>query len=132
MGTTRVAPAHQTGRRARRRTGTRHRLRTGLDTLHGPALGAVQTLAEGSAARGALLGVAYCIGLGIPFLLTAAGFKWVFGISAAALRHARTVTLIGGVVLIVLGILLLTGIWEDLMIWMRAWLAATGWGTTSL
>ncbi|SMO97633.1 hypothetical protein SAMN06273567_111139, partial [Geodermatophilus aquaeductus] len=49
-----------------------------------------------------------------------------------ARRHARTVMRVGGALLIVLGILLLTGWWDALIIWLRAWLGATGLGTSSL
>lgn len=100
----------------------------------GPTLGAVQTLAytEASAWRGALLAIAYCVGLGVPFLLIAAGFRWASTASAFARRHARTIMRIGGVAMIVLGVLLVTGAWDQLMIWLRGWLAATGLGTTSL
>lgn len=100
----------------------------------GPTLGAVQTLAfsEGSAGRGAVLGLAYCVGLGLPFILTAVGVRSALGVSAFARRHARTVMRVGGVLLIVLGVLLVTGLWESFMIELRAWLASTGLGTTSL
>lgn len=100
----------------------------------GPTLGAVNTLAltEASAVRGAVLGLAYCVGLGLPFLLVAAGTGRALRLSAFARRHARTVTRIGGAFLVLLGVLLLTGLWDGLMIWMRAWLAATGLGTSSL
>lgn len=100
----------------------------------GPTLGAVNTLAltEASAVRGAVLGLAYCVGLGLPFLLVAAGTGRALRLSAFARRHARTVTHIGGAFLVLLGVLLLTGLWDGLMIWMRAWLAATGLGTSSL
>ena len=100
----------------------------------GTTLAAVNTLAytEASALRGAVLGLAYCLGLGIPFVAMALGARRVVGVSAWARRHARTVTRIGGGLLIVLGILLLTGYWDRLMFWLRAWLAATGWGESFL
>ena len=100
----------------------------------GPTLAAVNTLAytEASALRGAVLGLAYCLGLGIPFVAMALGARRVVGVSAWARRHARTVTRIGGGLLIVLGILLLTGYWDRLMFWLRAWLAATGLGESFL
>jgi cytochrome c-type biogenesis protein len=47
-------------------------------------------------------------------------------------RHAQTVTRIGGVVLVVVGVLLVTGAWTDLMGWLRSWLASSGLGETSL
>ena len=99
----------------------------------GPTLSAVNTLAyaEASAGRGAILGLAYCLGLGIPFLLVALGARRALTMSAWARRHAPTVMRIGGVLLIVLGILLVTGAWDSIMMWLRSWLASTGFGTSS-
>ncbi|MBA3524685.1 MAG: cytochrome c biogenesis protein CcdA [Geodermatophilaceae bacterium] len=100
----------------------------------GPTLGAVQTLAftQGSAGRGAILSLAYCVGLGLPFVLTALGVRGTLQASAFARRHARTVTRVGGVLLVVLGVLLVSGLWETLMIDLRAWLGSTGFGTSDL
>jgi cytochrome c-type biogenesis protein len=100
----------------------------------GPTLAAVNTLAyaEASALRGAVLGFAYCLGLGIPFVAMALGARRAVGMSAWARRRARTVMRAGGGLLIVIGLLLLTGLWEDLMYWLRAWLAATGLGESFL
>lgn len=100
----------------------------------GPTLAAVNTLAytEASALRGAVLGLAYCLGLGIPFVAMALGARRAIGMSAWARRHARSVTRFGGALLVVLGLLLLTGLWDGLMIWLRAWLATTGLGTSYL
>jgi len=100
----------------------------------GPTLGAVQTLAvsEGSALRGAILGLAYCLGLGVPFVLIALGLRSALAASAFVRRHAGTVMRIGGVLLIVLGVLLVTGAWESLMVTLRAWLGSTGLGTSDL
>ncbi|MGX5653954.1 cytochrome c biogenesis CcdA family protein [Geodermatophilus nigrescens] len=98
----------------------------------GPTLSAVNTLAysEASAARGAVLGLAYCLGLGVPFLLVALGARRALTFSALARRHAGTVMRAGGVLLIVLGVLLVTGWWEMVMLWLRAWLASTGLGSS--
>ena len=98
----------------------------------GPTLSAVNTLAysEASATRGATLALAYCLGLGVPFVLVASGARRALTVSQWARRHARTVTRVGGGLLIVLGVLLLTGTWDSIMIWMRAWLATTGLGTS--
>lgn len=84
----------------------------------GPTLGAVQALAfrEGSAGRGALLTFAYCLGLGIPFLLTAFGFRRAMGAFDAVKRHYALVLRVGGGMLVVIGLLLVSGIWQDLMI----------------
>lgn len=100
----------------------------------GPTLSAVNALAytEASAGRGAVLGLAYCLGLGIPFLLVALGARRALSLSSRARRHAPTVMRIGGVLLIALGVLLVTGTWDQLMIWLRSWLAATGLGTSSV
>ena len=100
----------------------------------GPTLAAVYSLAlsEATAARGAVLGVAYCLGLGVPFVLVALGARWAVGATALLRRHARTVTRVGGVVLVLVGILLLTGAWTELMGWLRSWLAATGLGESAV
>jgi cytochrome c-type biogenesis protein len=100
----------------------------------GPTLAAVYSLAlsEATAARGAVLGLAYCLGLGVPFVLVALGARWAVGATAVLRRHARTVTRVGGVVLVLVGLLLLTGAWTELMGWLRSWLAATGFGESSL
>ena len=100
----------------------------------GPTLAAVYSLAlsEATAGRGAVLGVAYCLGLGVPFVLVALGARWALGATGFLRRHARTVTRIGGVVLVLVGLLLMTGLWADLMGWLRSWLAATGFAETSL
>jgi cytochrome c-type biogenesis protein len=100
----------------------------------GPTLSAVYSLAfsEATAGRGAFLSVAYCLGLGVPFVLVALGARWALGATSVLRRHARTVTRIGGGVLVVVGLLLLTGLWTELMISMRAWLAATGLGESAL
>lgn len=100
----------------------------------GPTLSAVNTLAfaEATAGRGALLALAYCLGLGVPFVLVALGARWSVGATSFLRRHAAAVTRFGGAVLIVVGLLLVTGAWTDMMIWFRAWLTATGFGTSLL
>ena len=77
------------------------------------------SLTQGTAGRGALLTAFYCLGLGIPFLLVAAGFGWVSGALGFVRRHRRVVSAIGGALLIVIGILLVTGLWNDLMIQLK-------------
>ncbi len=100
----------------------------------GPTLSAVYSLAfsEATATRGAVLGLAYCLGLGIPFVLVALGARWAMGATAFLRRNARTVTRVGGAVLVLVGVLLVTGAWTELMGWLRSWLAATGLAETSL
>jgi cytochrome c-type biogenesis protein len=96
----------------------------------GPTLAAVYSLAatEATAGRGAVLSVAYCLGLGIPFVLVAIGARWTMGATTWLRRHARAVTRVGGAVLVVVGLLLITGAWTEMMQWLRSWLAATGLG----
>lgn len=83
----------------------------------GPTLAVVLALSADSASawRGVLLGLVYCIGLGIPFLLVAAGFGWVTGSLAFLRRHIRVVNLVGGALLIAIGVCMVTGLWS---IWM--------------
>ena len=83
----------------------------------GPALATVQTLAfsESSAFRGAVLSLGYCLGLGLPFIATGLFFD-----RSARLRHflthnGRTISLIGGAFLILIGILQVSGAWNYLM-----------------
>ncbi|MDQ3504440.1 MAG: cytochrome c biogenesis protein CcdA, partial [Actinomycetota bacterium] len=94
----------------------------------GPTLGAINSLAftEASAARGALLGFTYCLGLGIPFVLTALGAGRALRVSDFARRHAGTVMKVGGAFLVLIGVLLVTGAWDLSMNWLRAWLASAG------
>ena len=91
----------------------------------GPTLAAVQTLAyrEASAGRGALLTAAYCLGLGVPFLLTAVAMRRALGAFAVVKRHYAVVMRVGGVLLIVVGLLLVSGLWQDLMIEVRGWVS---------
>lgn len=83
----------------------------------GPTLGAVQTLAytNASAGRGALLTLAYCLGLGIPFVLAALAFRYAIGALAAVRRHFGLVTKIGGGLLILVGVLLVSGLWTTMV-----------------
>lgn len=81
----------------------------------GPTMGAVFLLSDFDPARAVLLAVAYCIGLGIPFLLVALGFGWVGSSLRWVRQHIRAINIAGGVLLIVMGVLLVTGIWNALM-----------------
>ena len=83
----------------------------------GPTLAAVSALSLGSADpwRGVLLGAVYCLGLGIPFLLVALGLGWVTGSVAWVKRHIRVINIIGGALLIVIGLLMVTGLWRLLI-----------------
>ncbi|WP_194410648.1 cytochrome c biogenesis CcdA family protein [Microbacterium cremeum] len=83
----------------------------------GPTLAVILTMAfdSGSAGRAALLGVAYSLGLGIPFLLLTLGFGWATRSVSFVRRHIRVVNLVGGGLLIVLGLLMVTGVWTSIM-----------------
>ncbi len=96
-----------------------------------PTFGAVYGLAatQGTAGRGALLSLCYCLGLGVPFLLVAMGLGWVSGALAVLRRHARLISQLGGAVLIVMGILLLSGVWDHWMNLLRLRFANTGVGS---
>jgi cytochrome c-type biogenesis protein len=89
----------------------------------GPTLSAVQSLSfqQASAGRGALLTVAYCAGLGIPFVLTAIAFRKALGAFGWVKRHYVWVMRIGGTMMIVTGVLLLTGAWDRLVQEMQTW-----------
>lgn len=88
----------------------------------GPTLGVVMTLSAqaGSLPRAVTLALFYCIGLGIPFVLAAFGFGWMTQTMAFFKRHIRTVNLIGGALLILIGILMVTGLWSHMMSTLQA------------
>lgn len=83
----------------------------------GPTLAAILSLSVGSGSpwRGALLMLFYCLGLGIPFLLVALGFDWVAGSVAFLKRHIRVINIIGGALLVVIGVLMVTGLWTAML-----------------
>ena len=82
---------------------------------------AVNSLAytEATAGRGALLGVAYCLGLGIPFVLLAFGSAGAVGALGWLRRHTRAIQIFGGMLLVTVGALLVTGVWNDFISWLR-------------
>lgn len=94
----------------------------------GPTLGAVQTLAftEASAVRGAILSFVYCLGLGLPFILVGLLFRRALGAIGWVRRHSLLVMRLGGGLLVAIGLLLVTGLWDDLTVGLRSWSA--GWG----
>ena len=83
----------------------------------GPTLSAVLALSTttGDPWRGALLGFLYCLGLGIPFLLAAAGINWVTTALSYIRRNIRVFNIIGGCLLVLVGVLMVSGLW---MLWM--------------
>ena len=88
----------------------------------GPALASVQALAfqESSAVRGAVLSLGYCIGLGLPFIASGLFLDKSEKMRKVLVKRGDLVSKIGGALLIVIGLLQLTGLWTDLMIAMRS------------
>lgn len=91
----------------------------------GPGLAAVQTLAftESSATRGAILSIGYSMGLGIPFILSGLYLDKSKKLRTFLVGKGATITKVGGALLIVIGILQVTGLWLDLMIWLRSYIS---------
>jgi cytochrome c-type biogenesis protein len=89
----------------------------------GPTLTAVLGLAthEATAGRGALLGFAYCLGLGVPFILAGLAWRHMLGTVKWVRRHQAWVTRAGGLLLVVVGLLLVTGWWDLLVADIRGW-----------
>lgn len=82
----------------------------------GPTLTAIFSLSLDAASpgRGALLAAVYCVGLGIPFVLLALGFAWATHSVNFLKRHIRGINITGGVLLIAMGVLMVTGLWTSL------------------
>ncbi|MGE2714319.1 cytochrome c biogenesis CcdA family protein [Mycolicibacterium litorale] len=89
----------------------------------GPTLTGVITVASAtdgaSVARGVALVVAYCLGLGIPFVLLAFGSARAVQGLGWLRRHTRTIQIFGGVLLLIVGTALVTGLWNDFVAWVR-------------
>ncbi len=92
----------------------------------GPTLAAVQTLAftQGSAGRGAILSLAYSLGLGLPFLFVGLGLRRAAGALGWIRRHNMLIMRIGGGMLVLVGLLLVTGLWDQVTIQLRVWSSA--------
>lgn len=89
----------------------------------GPTLAAVSALAVNSATvvRGMTLSLFYCLGLGIPFIAAALAYRRTLGAVRVIRQHQQWVTRVGGLMLIVVGVLLITGWWDVLVADMRGW-----------
>ncbi len=83
----------------------------------GPTLGAVEALSfqSSSATRGAILSFAYCLGLGIPFIVVGLFFDQSKKLRRFLSRHGNRMTQIGGAFLILIGLLQLTGLWSEVI-----------------
>ena len=69
--------------------------------------------------RGALMVVAYCFGLGVPFVVLAFSSAWAVRSLGFLRRHARTIQIVGGVLLVGVGVMLVTGLWNVFVDWVR-------------
>lgn len=96
----------------------------------GPTIIAVQSLAisEGTVGRGIALSVAYSLGLGLPFILLGLAYRRTLGAVHWVRRHQQWVTRVGGAMLVLVGLLLMTGWWDVLVADVRGW--ASGYGVS--
>lgn len=87
----------------------------------GPTLGAINLLSvnEATAARGALLSGVFALGLGLPFIAAAFAYRRMLGAFAVVRRHQVFVVRLGGVMMIAVGVLLVTGWWDVLVQWLQ-------------
>jgi cytochrome c-type biogenesis protein len=89
----------------------------------GPTLAVVMALSvdQGSAARGALLAFAYALGLGLPFVAAGLAYRHALHAFKAVRRHSRLITRLGGAMLVAVGVLLVTGLWTDVIAGLQSW-----------
>lgn len=92
----------------------------------GPTLTAVMSLSlnEATAGRGALLSLAYALGLGVPFIVAGLAFRRMLGVISFVRRHQAWVTRTGGLMMIAVGVLLITGYWDLWVNLLRSWSAS--------
>ncbi len=90
----------------------------------GPTLGAVLTLSGlgGSPTRGAFLAFVYCLGLGLPFLVAAVSYRKMMTTVGWVRRHQLAVMRFGGGMLVVVGLLLVTGAWDSMIVHIKGWI----------
>lgn len=95
----------------------------------GPTLTAIIALSldEASAPRGVALGIAYCLGLGVPFLLVALGLQSSQRMLGFLRRYRRAIQLLGGGLLVVIGVALVSGLWGVMIGGVQGWIV--GWNT---
>ena len=93
----------------------------------GPTLGAILTLSfyESTATRGAVLAGVYALGLGIPFILAGLAYEKMLAAVGWVRRHQQWVMRVGGIMLVAVGVLLLTGWWTEAVTWLQVNLVGT-------
>ena len=122
-----LRPSCAAPRGAGRRADAGRAVRPELDPCVGPTLTFVLTLSmtSGTAVRGAILTVAYGLGLGIPFLIVALAFERSVTAFGFARRHARAFSVAGGAMLVAVGILEVTGAWSSALLWLKThWISS--------
>ena len=96
----------------------------------GPTLAAIISISAGTegttAARGVLMIIGYCVGLGLPFFLLAFGSAAAINGVGFLRRHSRTIQTIGGTALLLVGIALVSGLWNDFINWIRVFTVEFG------
>jgi cytochrome c-type biogenesis protein len=93
----------------------------GWSPCMGPTLAVITQLSlnEGTAARGALLSAIYALGLGLPFILAALAYRRALAVFAVVRRHQLWVMRAGGLMLVLVGVLLVTGAWDQMVQWLQ-------------
>lgn len=96
----------------------------------GPTLAAILSVSAGTegttALRGTILIIGYCLGLGLPFLLVALGSVKAMRTISWMRTHSRTIQILGGIAMILVGLALLTGLWGDFINAIRQWTVSYG------
>jgi cytochrome c-type biogenesis protein len=97
----------------------------------GPTLGAILAMAvplsaeSGTVGRGLLLAVFYCVGLGVPFVLMAALWERAGRANGWLRRHRRAIQVVGGGLLLAVGVLMVSGLWADVIVWVQTRFVST-------
>src|SRR5699024_3781872 len=96
----------------------------------GPPMAAIISVSAGNegmtAMRGTLLIIGYCLGVGLPFLLVALGSARAIRSIEWMRKHSRIIQIIGGITMIIVGILLVSGAWAYFINWVRQWTVEYG------
>ena len=91
----------------------------------GPTLAAILALTaplsadSGAIGRGVVLAVAYSLGLGVPFVIIAAGYARAGRTGTWLRRHQRGIHIFGGLLLLAVGVLMVSGVWTNLVAWIQ-------------